>query len=649
MDNTKRMTELIELLNKASEAYYQQNKEIMTDFEFDKFYDELVNLEKNTGVILPNSPTQNVGYEVMSSLKKVTHDSKMLSLDKTKETGKLKSFLGEYIGVLSYKMDGLTIVLKYNEGRLQQAVTRGNGEVGEDITHNAKTFNNIPLKIDYSDELVIRGEAVISFKEFEKINENLEENEKYKNPRNLCSGTVRQLNSKVCAERNVSFLAFSLVKADGVDFEGLKSKQLKWLKELGFETADYKLVNQNDVEETVLEFQGNIVSNKFATDGLVLTYDDIEYSFSLGETSKFPKDSIAFKWADETSETTLKEILWNTSRTGLINPIAIFEPVELEGTTVERASLHNVSIVEELELGIGDKIIVYKANMIIPQVLSNITRSNSFVLPEICPVCSENTQIVALKDVKALKCTNPFCKAQRIKSITHYVSRDAMSIDGFSEATIEKFIDMEILENYSDIYKIKEYEEKISTTKGFGKKSFSNLVEAIENSKKVYLSNFIYALGINQVGLSNAKLLCNFYNNDINKIISATTEQLCQIEGFGEVISQSVVEYFKDKNKLNLFLKVYELLDIHAADVANELKLEGKTFVVTGEVNSFKNRKELQSYIESLGGKVSASVSSKTNYLINNDTESTSSKNKKAKELNVPIISEKNFLDLFQD
>ncbi len=642
----ERMKELIALLNKASEAYYQMASEIMSDYEYDNLYDELVRLEKDTGIIMSESPTQRVGYEVLSSLEKVRHETKMLSLDKTKEVEKLEEFLDNHEGLLSLKLDGLTIVLKYNNGTFIQAITRGNGEIGEDITHNAKVFKNIPLKINYLDEMTIRGEAVISFKEFEKINSSLDESEKYKNPRNLCSGTVRQLNNEIAAKREVNFIAFSLVSGNGNIPHDLKSNQLKWLQSIGFTTVDYKLVSSKNVGQAVSEFELEIEKNDFASDGLVLTYDDIDYSKSLGTTSKFPKDSLAFKWADETAVTTLKEIFWNTSRTGLINPIAVFEPVELEGTTVNRASLHNISIVETLKLGIGDKISVYKANMIIPQIAENFTKSDNVVIPDKCGVCGEDTEIVKLRDGKALKCTNPNCHARIVLQIVHYASRDALNIEGISEAYVEKFVENGILENYTDLYKLENYKEKIISLEGFGEKSYLNLINAVEKSKTTRLSNFIYALGINHVGLSNAKLLCRFYENDFEKIKNADIEELISIDGFGEIIAQSVYRYFSHESNIELINKIIGCLNFIEEEKSENNIFDGEIFVITGELKTFKNRKELQNEIEALGGKVTSSVTKKTTYLINNNINSASSKNKKAHELNVPIITEDEYINL---
>ena len=634
------MRELIELLNKAAKSYYQDNNSIMSDMEYDRLYDELEILEKTEGIVLSDSPTVRVGYEVLGNLEKVRHESRMLSLDKTKDVEKLKEFLGNNKGVLSWKLDGLTVVLKYKNGELFQALTRGNGEVGEDITHNARVFKNIPLKINYENELVLRGEAVISFKDFEIINETLDENEKYKNPRNLCSGTVRQLNSEIAAKRNVCFIAFSLVSEVDADFNDSKNEKMKWLESIGFQIVESKLVDSDSVEEAVFDFEKNVGMNEFASDGLVLTYDSVSLSESLGTTAKFPKDSIAFKWKDETAETTLTNIIWNTSRTGLINPIAVFEPVELEGTTVNKASLHNLSIVENLELGIGDRITVYKANMIIPQVAENITKSNTFEIPEKCAVCGGETQIVKMKDGKALKCINLNCDAQAVLRIVHYSSRDALNIEGFSEATVERFIKKGFIKNYTGIYNIKDFKEDIVKMDGFGEKSYSNIINAIEKSKDTGLENFIYGLGIDNVGLSNAKLLCGKFDYDFDRIIAASFDELVEIDGFGEVIADSVKKYFENEENVALAKKALSFLKIKIPEKSEEES------ALTGDVSHYKNRKELQKEIESLGGKVTSSVTGKTNYLINNDIMSNSSKNKKAKELGVEIITEEQYIEM---
>ncbi|MDD5944478.1 MAG: NAD-dependent DNA ligase LigA [Clostridia bacterium] len=638
-----RMKELIDILNNASKAYYQEDRQIMTDLEYDKLYDELCTLEKESGITYGGSPTQRVGYTILSSLQKVKHESPILSLDKTKEPDKLVSWLGDNKGIMSWKLDGLTIVLTYRDGVLQRAVTRGNGEIGEDITHNARYFKNLPGKINFKGELNLRGEGIITFTEFERINSELDDDEVYKNPRNLCSGTVRQLNSKISADRNVMFYAFTLAQAEGMEFER-KSEQLDFLAGLGFDVVEHYIVEASDVKDRIKMFAEKIESNDFASDGLVLTFDSIPYSRTLGTTAKFPKDSIAFKWSDEQAETTLLDIEWNTSRTGRINPVAVFEPVDIEGSTVNRASVHNVSVLESLKLGKGDRIKVYKANMIIPQIAENLTCSASAEIPKVCPVCGGETEIRMLKEGRELYCTNPNCSAQRIKALVHYVSRDAMNIEGLSEETIKKFAEIGILDNYTDIYSIKNHDE-IKKMDGFGQKSFDNLVSAIEKSKTVPLENFINALGINQVGLSNAKLLCRHYNNDIDAIVNADPEELKEIEGFGEVIAHSIHAYFANEKNLELFNKAVALLHFtKPAEVTD--KLSGVNFVITGDVEKFKNRNEVKTLIESLGGKVTGSVTSKTNYLINNDVNSTSSKNKKAKELGIPIITEDEFIKM---
>ena len=644
-----RIKELVNILNEAAKAYYSESREIMTNYEYDALYDELTKLEEETGIVLANSPTNRVGYEVLSELPKETHASPMLSLSKTKSREELADWLKDKEGLLSWKMDGLTIVLTYNDGKLVKAVTRGNGEVGEVITNNAKVFTNVPLNIPYKGELILRGEAVISYSDFEKINREIEDDDaKYKNPRNLCSGSVRQLNNEITAKRNVRFYAFTLVSAD-YDFENSREKQMLFLKDNGFQTVEYKRVNKDNVVEMVEWFEKKIESNDVPSDGLVLTYDDIAYGDSLGRTAKAPRNAIAFKWADEIAETTLENIEWSASRTGLINPVAIFKPVELEGTTVSRASVHNVSIVKSLKLGIGDKITVYKANMIIPQIAENLTKSDTAVIPDKCPVCGEKTQIRDVNDVKSLYCLNKECPAKHIKSFAHFVSRDAMNIDGLSEATLEKFIDNGFIREFADIYHIDRYEEQILTMDGFGMRSYENLLAAINNSRKTYLFKFIYSLGIENIGLSNSKMICREYDDDLTKIMNAEVDELVTIDGVGEVIAKTFSDYFKDANNIR---KINELLKeiVFEKDEKNDSSdiLKDKVFVITGSLNGYANRNEMKDLIEKLGGKVTGSVTGKTSYLINNDVTSSSSKNKKAKELGVPIISEDDFNKLIE-
>lgn len=646
----KRMQELVELLNRARRAYEQEDTEIMSNYEYDRLYDELEGLERELGTTLASSPTVNVGYEVLSELPKERHEKPMLSLDKTKDVEQLKSFLGEQKAVISWKMDGLTIVLTYQNGRLQKAVTRGNGEVGEVITNNAKVFRNLPLQIPYQGELILRGEAVIGYKDFERINEQIEDvDARYKNPRNLCSGSVRQLNNEITARRNVKFFAFTLVKADGAEFENSRMQQLSWLEKQGFEVVEHHLADRASIEEEVAWFSEQIVHNDFPSDGLVLVYDDIAYGLSLGTTAKFPRDSYAFKWADEIRETTLLEIEWSPSRTGLINPVAIFEPVELEGTTVSRASVHNISIMEDLELGVGDVIQVYKANMIIPQIAENLTRSGVKDIPQVCPVCSGATKIQMENETKTLYCTNPECQAKHLKSFALFVSRDAMNIEGLSEATLEKFIGEGFIRDFTDIYHLDRYEETIKTLEGFGEKSYAKLITSVENSRSTTMPKVIYSLGIANIGLSNAKMICRAFDNDPQRMMQATVEELVDIQGVGEVIARTFVDYFSDETHRDLFKRLLQEVKLQKEEGEESAQIfENMNFVITGSVEHFANRREVKEIIESRGGKVTGSVTGKTNYLINNDVQSASSKNKKAKELNVPIISESQFLEMLE-
>ena len=650
-DKTKRIRELIGTLRAAGRAYYQESREIMSNFEYDKLYDELVSLEKETGIVFANSPTQNVGYEVVSALPKERHEKPMLSLNKTKSVEELADWLGGQTGLLSWKMDGLTIVLTYQNGTLVKAVTRGNGEIGEVITANAKAFVNVPLNISYQGELILRGEAIIRYSDFEKINEQIEDvDAKYKNPRNLCSGSVRQLNSEITAQRQVHFYAFSLVKADGIDFKNSRKEQFEWLKTQGFEVVEYHEVTKETLPETVKMYSEAIAENDTPSDGLVLLYDDIAYGQSLGRTAKFPRDSIAFKWADEIQETKLLYIEWSASRTGLINPVAVFEPVELEGTTVSRASVHNISIMEALELGAGDRITVYKANMIIPQIADNLTRSGVRDIPEACPVCGGQTEVRQLNDVKSLYCTNPDCQAKKIKSFTLFTSRDALNIAGLSEATLEKFIGVGMIHEYADIFHLDRHQEEIVEMDGFGQKSYDNLIAAAEKASPTTLPRMVYGLGVAGIGLANAKMICRHFKNDFEAMRHATEEELVEIDGIGEVLAQAWTAFFSDgKNNAivdHLLAELtFEAGDEESSEGADEA-FAGMNFVITGSLEHFKNRKELQELIERRGGKVTGSVTSKTNYLINNDVASSSSKNKKARELGVPILSEEEFLKL---
>lgn len=648
-EKIERIKYLVETLNRASKAYYAEDREIMSNREYDALYDELELLEQETGLVMADSPTVNIGYEAVEELPKERHESPMLSLGKTKSREELRDWLQGNPAIMSWKLDGLTIVLTYNDGKLAKAVTRGNGEIGEVITNNARTFKNLPLTISFSDELVLRGEAVISYPDFEKINGEIEDAEaKYKNPRNLCSGSVRQLNNEITAKRNVQFYAFSLVSAEGMDFHNSRQEQFDFLAEQGFQVVEHYKVTEENILETIDLFEKKIESYEIPSDGLVLTYEDIAYGQSLGRTAKFPRHSIAFKWADEVRETTLQEIEWSASRTGLINPVAIFEPVELEGTTVSRASVHNISILRALKLGIGDHITVYKANMIIPQIAENLTCSDTLEIPKVCPVCGGQTEIRQLNDVQTLYCVNEECPAKQIKAFTLFVSRDAMNIDGLSEATLEKLVDKGFIQEYADLFHLEQYREQIAEMEGFGEKSCQNLLDSIDKARKTTLPRLVYALGIANIGVANAKMLCRYFDNDLTKMREADAETLSAVDGVGEVIATAFVEYMRDPGNVkkleNLLPELH--IDIPRIDEGNQT-LKDMSFVVTGSLNRFTSRNDLKDLIEQRGGKVTGSVTSKTTGLINNDINSSSSKNKKAKELGVPILSEDEFLERY--
>ena len=650
MDKKKRIKELVEILNKAAKSYYVDAVEIMPNIEYDKLYDELLELEKETNVVLSNSPTQNVGYEIAGELPKKAHESPMLSLDKTKSVEDLREWLGDNKALLSWKMDGLTIVLTYRNGELAEAVTRGNGTIGEVITNNAKNFQNIPLKIEFKGELILRGEAIIKYSDFKRINDAIEDaTAKYKNPRNLCSGSVRQLNPAITKSRMVYCNIFNVVKADGIDFENSKAKQFEWAKNEGFDVVEYKFTDSKSIADDIAEFESKIESNDIPSDGLVLLLDDIALGERLGSTSKFPRNAMAFKWSDERQVTKLKYIEWSPSRTGLINPVAVFEPVELEGTTVSRASLHNVSIFEDLMLGVGDEISVYKANMIIPQVYENLTKSNTEKVPDTCPACGSHASIKQDNESKVLLCTNPDCQIKHIKQYALMASRDALNIDGLSESTLEKFLSKGFIKNDSDIFKLDRYKDEIVNMEGFGRRSYEKLMAALEEAKHTNVARFLYSLGINGIGSANAKMIAKYFDNDIDKIITAGKDELLEIEGIGEVLANSIVEFFKDSKNIENVKSLREVLIFEAEESAGSDSFAGKVFVITGSLEHFTNRNELKELIEKNGGKVSGSVSSKTNFLINNDTASNSSKNKKAKELGVEIISEEDFLKLLEE
>ncbi len=646
LEKIDRIKYLVELLNRASRAYYAQDQEIMDNREYDGLYDELAALEKETGVVLANSPTMNVGYEAVEELPKERHGAPMLSLDKTKSREELRDWLQGKAGVMSWKLDGLTVVLTYRGGRLEKAVTRGNGEIGEVVTNNARTFVNLPLVIGFQGELVVRGEAVIRYSDFERINQEIgDEEAKYKNPRNLCSGSVRQLNNEITAKRSVRFYAYTLVAAEGADFGNSVEAQFSFLQGQGFETVEHYLVTEEDLVDRVGFFEKKVDGYDIPSDGLVLTYEDIAYGLSLGRTAKFPRHSIAFKWADELRETTLREIEWSASRTGLINPVAIFEPVELEGTTVSRASVHNISILRGLRLGLGDRITVYKANMIIPQIAENLTGSDTVEIPRVCPVCGGSTQIRQVNDVQSLYCTNEKCPAKQIKAFTLFVSRDAMNIDGLSEATLEKFVDRGFIHEFADLFHLDRHEQEIVEMEGFGEKSYRNLMESIDRARNTTLPRVIYGLGIANIGAANAKMLCRYFGHDLKKLQEADVESLSAIEGVGEVIATAFVNYMQDPDNMQRLESLMQELQIEIPKVEEGSRiLDGLSFVVTGSLVHFASRSDLKDMIESKGGKVTGSVTSKTTCLINNDLTSSSSKNKKARELEIPILSEADFL-----
>ena len=642
-----RMKELVKKLDRAARAYYQEDIELISNREYDQMYDELQALEKETGTVLANSPTAKVGYEAVDQLPKEEHESPMLSLDKTKDREVLREFIGDHETLLSWKLDGLTVVLTYENGELAKAVTRGNGVVGEVVTNNARVFRNIPLKIPYTGRLVLRGEAIITYSDFEQINESIEDvDARYKNPRNLCSGSVRQLNNEITARRNVRFYAFGLVSAENVDFHNSRAEQFEWLKNQGFEVVEYRRVTAATLDQAMDYFSAAITENDFPSDGLVALYDNIAYGDSLGRTAKFPRNAFAFKWADEIRETRLEKIEWSPSRTGLINPVAVFDPVELEGTTVSRASVHNISIMRELQLGIGDRITVYKANMIIPQIAENLTKSGELPIPDTCPACGQSTEIRRVNEVESLYCTNPDCPAKKIKAFALFASRDAMNIDGLSEATLEKFIARGFIHDFGDIFEISRHREEIVTMEGFGEKSFENLMASLEKARETTLAKVIYSLGIANIGLANAKVICRHFDDDLEKIRHADEEEVSSIDTIGPVIARSLTEYFADPENNRKLDHLMSHLAIKKEEKKGEQIFQNMNFVITGSLEHFDNRNQAKELVESLGGKVTGSVTKKTNYLINNDTTSNSSKNKKARDLGIPVISEEEFLKL---
>lgn len=646
-EQEKRIDELVSTLTEASRAYYDAAQEIMSNYEYDALYDELEALEKETGYQREDSPTRNVGYTVQSELPKERHPSRMLSLDKTKSREELQAWLGGQEGLLSWKLDGLTVVLHYADGRLVKAVTRGNGDIGEVITENAKAFVNVPRRIEWKGECIVRGEAVIRYEDFERINASIgDADAKYKNPRNLCSGSVRQLDPRVTAERSVHFYAFTLTRAEGADFGGSREAQMRWMAEQGFDVVPYVKVNASNLQEALSQYEKEIPDFPIPSDGLVLTLEDLEYAASLGTTAKFPRDSMAFKWADQQAKTTLREIEWSPSRTGLLNPVAVFDPVELEGTTVRRASVHNLSMVEELALGIGDTIRVYKANMIIPQISENLTRSGHLEIPSVCPVCGGRTTVEAVNESKVLRCTNPDCLAKQVKRFSLFVSRDAMNIEGLSEQTLLKLIGAGLIRTPDDIFRLREHKEELLALDGFKEKLCANLIASIEKARETTPTRVLVALGIPGIGAATASAIAKACRQSWEKMESLTEEELLAIDGIGEVLASDYSAFFLDEGNRAAVHCLMEQLHLDETPEETGNRAEGKTFVITGSLEHFSNRKDLKTAIEKEGGKVAGSVSGKTDYLITNSPDSGSSKNKAARELGVAVITEEEAMHL---
>lgn len=640
-------------LNRASEAYYNTEQPIMSDAEFDNKLEELRQWEEETGIILANSPTHNVGYSVADELKEVEHNHPMLSLDKTKSVDELIEFIGNKNCFLSVKADGLTTSLHYINGKLIGAETRGDGVRGTECLQNVLTMKNVPKEIPYKEELIIDGETIIGWDTFREINDNLPEDKKYKHPRNLVSGSLQLLDSKEAASRNMRFIAWRVIK--GFEHK-TPSEDLFKAKDIGFEIIPIlKSPRINKKEElTILlnHIRESADSHNIPYDGAVMAVDDYKIAESMGRTDKFFRHSLAYKYEDELFETVLTDIEWNTSKTGLINPVAIFQSVDLNGAITTRATLHNITYIKDMMLGIGDRIRVYRSNMVIPKVHDSIDKSGNFSIPDKCPICGHPTRIIKENDSEVLMCENPDCNGKLLGKLVHATSRNALDIENLSETTIEKFINLGWLNSIQDIYHLSDHENEMKTLDGFGKKSVEKLLSSVEKSRKTSLERFIYSLSIPLIGKSASKdisKICKDSFDDLVDLMKSSPEKLLSIDGFGTTMMNSVAKWWYENS-----LWVYELSKEFAFEksqpVSNEASstLEGKTFVVTGSVHHYKNREELQKDIISHGGNVASSVSAKTSYLINNDVNSTSSKNQKAKSLNIPIISEKDFLQMIQ-
>ena len=637
-----RIRSLIDILNKANEAYYYHDNEIMSNKEYDDLYDQLIQLENESGIIYSDSPTQNLGEHIYSSLPKVKHESPMLSLDKTKDRDALREWLGNKEGVLSWKLDGLTVVLTYENGKLEKAVTRGNGAIGEEITENAKFFKNVPLRIPFKGKLILRGEAVISYHDFETIN--VEEQGRFKNPRNLASGSIRALDTNQVKKRKVQVIIFEVIQGSEAN---LVTDKFTWISHLGFKPVDYEVVNADNILEKIQDFENRITSNNIPSDGLVLTFNDTAYGRSLGTTGKFPKHSMAFKWQDEVEETVLRSVEWNTSRTGLINPVAVFDPVYLEGTEVSRATLNNVSYIKDLQLGIGDTIEVYKSNMIIPTILSNKTKSNNLIIPVVCPTCGMQARLIRSNNTEILQCMNLDCPARFLNKLIHFCSRDAMDIQGLSIKTLEFVIKQGWVNNFLDLYNLQNYERKWAMMRGFSTVSVRKYLAAIENSKKTESARFLYALGIPKIGRHQSQSLIQVYKSwdAFIQAVKSNTD-FSHIDGVGDCLNQNIHNWYNGFYKQDQIEKLASLMIFEDQEITTSDILKGKTFCITGKLNMFANRSDLVKFIEQQGGKVSGSVSKNTDYLINNDKGSNSSKNKKAIELGVSIITESEFSKL---
>ena len=617
MRKLEKIKEIITTLNKASTAYYKYDKPVMTDKQYDDLYDELLALEKDTNIILSNSPTQNVSGEVIESLQKIPHTRPMLSANKTKDMKDVCDFISKNRTIESWKLDGLTIVSRYENGVLKQAITRGNGEVGEDVTHTFKTCINLPLQLSEPVNIEVRGECVISWESFNRLNESLED--PYSHPRNLAAGTVRQLDSNVAKTRCLEYIVFELVQ-DNLTKKMDVIESFEYLKQLGFDVVEYKEVDTSNFESVDKEcFEPEY--SRIPVDGTIYKYDSYDYGLSLGVTSHHPLNMLARKWTDDLYETTITDIEWNTTRTGTINPVAIFNEVSLDNCLTTRATLHNVSYIEDLKLGIGDKIRVYRANGVIPKVHDNLTQTNNLTIPKYCPSCGGGTEIHNENGSKTLHCINQNCNAKLIDKMVHFVSRNGTNINGLSDETLKKLISLDILHDYSDIYSLKNHRDIIVKVEGFGTKLVDKLLKSIEDSRQIKLENFIYALGIEGIGRTQSKIIAKTFNHDWYEFEKALIDgfMFTSLDGFGSVLHFNIHEWYKNRfisESVNKLISVMDFQKPIVTVLTDDIKdLTGLTFVITGSLHEFENRDAVKEEIESKNGKVSGSVSAKTNYL----------------------------------